>query len=168
MKTTGNNSIGKSNAGVASKKAFRLGRFLLGTPLILLLAGATPGAVGSCSKNKDDATLDAAVITTNCEKIELYICAREWARADQEDEAAVKEYQQCTDSASVLKWCPSNCIPTTKRRWDACFSALSSTTTLDKENPEDIPECVPKRLCQSSTQSNYDEGELDAGDNHDN
>jgi len=169
MKITGNNSIGKSNDRTASNKPFRVSRLFLATSLFLLLAGSTPGAVGSCSKNKDDATLDASVVPAYCEKIELYLCAREYARSPEpQSDEATAEYKQCTDNASYIRWCPNNCMPTTKRRWDACFRALESTTTLDKVKPESIPECHPEWLCKTSAESHYDAGESDAGDDHDN
>jgi hypothetical protein len=172
MKTKGNNSTGKSNDGVSLRRAFWACRLFLGISLIFFLAGPTPGAVGSCSK--DDKVLDAAAIPKYCKKIALYLCAREYTRSDKKDADSAK-YELCAQNASSINstmWCPSSyeCPRATKRPWDACIRALQSTTTLDKKNLAEIPECRLKRLCEASpNSSNYlDAGESDAGDNNDN
>lgn len=122
-----------------------LRRGAIGALLFVLLAGPTPGAVGSCG---DDELSRPAEFQSYCLEREQLICVRRGMRR----EISTAAEHECRWDAiafcdAVDDWNP-RCRPT-ERVTRACLNALRSLDTLD--TPEDeLEECGSQALCTVS------------------
>jgi hypothetical protein len=126
---------------VAARVPALLSRVGAAAALIALLAGPTPGAVGSCGGDDLDQTAD---LREYCQTRDELVCVRRSLRKEitheERDDCRREAIARCQDRF----WLPQ-CEPT-RRQARACINALQSLDTL--ETPEDrITECSPSQLC---------------------
>jgi hypothetical protein len=123
----------------------RPGRAALCVGLFAVLAGPTPGAVGSCGGDELDRPAD---FESYCLERGQLVCVRRGLRR----EIPLVEEHACRREAiafceSVSDWSP-RCRPT-ERVTSACLTALRSLDTL--ETPEsEIEECRSEALCSAA------------------
>ena len=121
--------------------------YVLWIPIALLLAGPTPGAVGSCNQNKEDnrlLDLDGG-LQSYCQEKEQLICWRLGLRNELDSEEVVTCRLEAIRICETRFW-SQDCRPT-QRQADACLRALSSHDTLETEESE-ISECSEETLCK--------------------
>ncbi|MBN1654995.1 MAG: hypothetical protein JXA30_14595 [Deltaproteobacteria bacterium] len=146
MKIEKNSTGNRATASQKLRSASLRGRLLIYLPLALLLAGPTPGAVGSCNQEgKDNPLLDLdGGLQSYCQEKEQLICWRRGLR-DELDSGEVIECRREAIRLCEARYWSSDCRPT-KRQADACLRALSAKETLQTEESE-LSECSQKALC---------------------
>lgn len=106
-----------------------------------LLAGPTPGAVGSCSGD-DDALQEPVDFERYCSEREQLVCVRRYERGEVSLEARDNCRRRVIELCAQRSFAPG-CRPT-RREANACLNALHSRSTLDREINE-LEEC--RSLC---------------------
>ena len=123
----------------ASRRIAR--RALAGVLLFLVLAGPTPGAVGSCGGDELDREAD---LDSYCAEREQLVCVRQALRREitsgQRDDCRRTAIVDCRNRS----WAP-RCQPT-ERQTQACLNALRSLDTLNTPDDE-LEECQTEALC---------------------
>lgn len=125
--------------------------------LAVLLAGPTPGAVGSCGGDDLGKTAD---IQSYCVAREDLVCARRRAR----DELTKQGETDCRYAARDVcarRWWSPECRPT-EREARACLNALRSRDTLSTPDDE-IDECQISVLCHARGTTPVENGAGNAG-----
>jgi hypothetical protein len=116
-------------------------RALAGALLFVVLAGPTPGAVGSCGGDELDREAD---LDSYCAEREQLVCVRQALRREitsgQRDDCRRAAIAACRNRS----WAP-RCQPT-ERQTQACLNALRSLDTLNTPDDE-LEECQTDALC---------------------
>jgi len=116
-------------------------RALSSVLLFLVLAGPTPGAVGSCGGDELDRDAD---LDSYCAEREQLVCVRQALRREitsgQRDDCRREAIADCRNRS----WAP-RCQPT-ERQTQACLNALRSLDTLNTPDDE-LEECQTDALC---------------------